>query len=83
MIKTRKELLEDLYNEVHSHYIQTELAHDSLQSKVITLIKPGEEEMRGQLDMKLAQLKNTMDGDEKAMKRIQSKIDELDKIKLK
>lgn len=76
MIKTKKELLEDIYNEVHYHKLQTELAYDSLHSKVFVLIKPEEEKIRQDLELKLAQLKNTIENDEKAMKRVMDKINE-------
>ena len=79
MIKTRKEILEQIYDEVHFHQIQTELAHDSLQSKIITLIAPDAQKIRQELENKLAAMKNSMENDEKALQRILGKINELEK----
>lgn len=81
-MKTRKELLGDLYDEVHMHKIQTELAYDSLQSKIITLITPDAQKIRSELENKLAAMKNSIENDEKAMKRIEDKIASESKSKL-
>lgn len=74
-MKTRLQILEDIYDEIHFHKVQTELAHDSLQPKIITLIDPSAEQMRMNLEEKLLLLKNTMENDDKAMARVKEKIE--------
>lgn len=78
-IKTRLEILEEMYNDAHAQKIGQEFLYEGLQSKIIVLIKPDELGMRDQLEQKKAIVKNMIQNHEHAMKRIMDKIKEEEK----
>lgn len=74
MIKTRKQLLEEMYNSFHSQKIQTEIVIDSKQSRIIKLIDPKAKPIVDVLQKEVAELKISMGNAQKAMDRIMEKI---------
>lgn len=81
MVKTRKEILEALYDTFHNQKIQTEIVADATQTRIIKLIDPKAMEIRKKLEEQLATLKISIGNAQMAMDRIMKKILEEDKIK--
>ena len=76
MVKTRLQLLEELYDGAHVQSIQEEFLIEGIQMKIITLIKPDEEQMRKKLEGKLAEVTNTHNTVLNGMKKIMVKIEQ-------
>ena len=74
MLKSRKEILEDLYNTFHNQKIQTEIVVDAKQSRIIKLIDPKAKEIVDVLQKEVATLKISMGNAQIAMDRIMEKI---------
>lgn len=76
MIKTRLQLLEELYDGAHVQSIQEEFLIEGIQMKIISLIRPDEQSMRQKMEGKLAEIKNSHETILKGMKKIMAKINE-------
>lgn len=85
MIKTEARLLEEMYDSVHLHKLQMEMAADSLRSRLITLIDPKAKEIVNKLRSQLARIVRTIQDDKRMMDRIVEKIGTVktDKPKMK
>ena len=81
MVKTRKEILEGLYDTFHNQKIQTEIVADATQSRILRITDPKAKEVVQKLEEQLAGLKISMGNAQMAMDRIMKKILEEDKIK--
>lgn len=74
MVKTRTQLLEELYDTFHSHKIQTELVADAIQSRIIVTIDPKAKEIRDKMEAQLSRFNQQIKDDQKAMDRVMEKI---------
>ncbi|OGC64655.1 hypothetical protein A2326_00050 [candidate division WWE3 bacterium RIFOXYB2_FULL_41_6] len=74
MLKTRKEILEDMLNDVMMKIVQLELEIELRQSRVIALIKPEEEKVRTDHERKIAAAKYALTQVVKTLDMVKQKI---------
>lgn len=74
MVKTKKQLLEGLYDEVHYQKIQSELVVDALNTKIIQMIDPKMKDVSNELEKQKAQIMVKIQAQERSMDRIMEKI---------